>query len=109
MTVGNNKYKLYAASPREIPADIRFSFWEPTRKFLFIYTDREMEDGFVEVTPELQKDMTIQERIWYQNCVFKVNSEIMKEHKNDLTYAFSAFLDVFEKELKVETENVARK
>lgn len=100
-----NKYKLYASVPQDLPDNIKYSFCDPQRKLMFVYTDGEMGNDFVEVTEALQKDMTIREKNWYKTCVLQANATIMRDNEADIVNAFSAFLEAFENELKVEADN----
>lgn len=94
------KYKLYCTRPRDIPQDIRFSYYCPPNRYILVYTDKELSTEYIPVPENLLSKMNEEEKEWLFECKKTVNIEKMNENKEEYIFLFENLLDNFEKELK---------
>ena len=96
------KYQLYVGPLQEIPEYAEFSYYESTKRRLFLLCDRKPEGKFAPVPDELIGEMTPTERAWLNTSCLELNRRWMETHKEEAAETANAFLDAFEAELEIE-------
>lgn len=97
------KYNLYVSEvSTAIPIGVKYSLVPNHHQYRLLYTDKALtaKDGFAIIPPNTQ--LNRQERAWLFQSKVAVNAEYLKKSEQDYAAAMSAFLDVFEQELKKE-------
>lgn len=102
------KYELYCTRPRDIPGDIRFSYYCPPNNYILVYTDKELSQDYKPVPENLLSAMSDNEKKWLVECKKTVNIEKMNANSADYILILEELLQGFEKELKALSEKKKR-
>lgn len=100
----NKSYKLYYGALQSLPDTVKYSYYEPKKRRVLIYSDRKHK-GFYKVTPKIASDLTADERRWLIKTKSKINIEYMRENEDVIVPVLQEFLDKLEQELKTEAKN----
>lgn len=98
-----SRFKLWVGKLQAIPEDVKFSYYDSRRGYLFILSQEKPEGMFKVVTPELFGELNASERAWYDSSCMKLNSQWIRDHP-EAKEKVDAFLDQLEEELKREAE-----
>ncbi len=74
-------YRLYVGRLQDIPEGVQYSFYSSRRGYLFLFTDKEVHDGFVVLPPEKLDELSPEERAWFDTTVQTITLNWLKEHK----------------------------
>lgn len=99
------KYQLYVGHLQDIPDYAEFSYYDSTKRRLFLLCDRRPDGKFAPVPHELWGELTPDESKWLRESCREINRRWMEAHQNEAAETANAFLDLFEKELKKEVRN----
>lgn len=98
------KYKLFAGKLKNLPDDIRFSYYGGKSNYALVFADKAEIKGFIEITEEMQKELKKDEKDWLLKCKLTVNSEYIAQHSKEYGKMLAEYADALEKELKEEME-----
>lgn len=99
------KYNLYVSRINTaIPSDVTYSLVPNHHQYRLLYTDKSLsdQDGFALIPEDTR--LNKQEREWLFQSKVTINGKYLKQREQEYSAAMSAFLDVFEQELKKEKE-----
>ena len=99
------KYQLYVGHLQDIPDYAEFSYYDSTKRRLFLLCDRRPDGAFAPVPHELWGELTPGEAKWLRESCREINRRWMEAHRDEAADTANAFLDLFEKELKKEARN----
>lgn len=101
-------YTLYVGRYQDLPADVKYSYYDYSRGYLFVLSNRKPDGKFAELDPDnVYDEMTEREKEWFNNACLEINVDWVKEHPDETEQLALSFLDDFEKELQIELEKKA--
>lgn len=104
------KYQLYTGDLKDLTRDVRFSHYENGNKRLLIYVSKLPAGEWRKLTDNEIKTLSPHEKQWYNAARNTINAEYISKPKfqQTLMNRFSNMLDVYEKNLKIEKEKLAK-
>ena len=100
------EYKLYVGGLQKIPDGIKFSYYNFTHQYFLIYDTKKPEGDFLEVIPEILKELNQDERTWLAGCKLALSIEEISSNAEEVSRSLNSFAEILEKELKKEAEKV---
>lgn len=101
------KYKLYATSNLQTPKGIKYSFVPTTLSHMLIYTDKRLlkKDGYILIDEKLIDEgkfrLLQEERTWLAGVKLNINTQYVRQNKQDIIDFITTLFDEVEKNLAV--------
>lgn len=98
------KYKLYVGRRLNVPAEIKYSFYNPAHNYILILHNGKIPKGFKAVPENLLSELSTDEKQWLISSKMQINAKYLKERQKEYTAVLDEFLTELDRQLKIEEE-----